>query len=229
MPFNISNFKSNIENYGVLQNNKFEIYIRPPNILLNSTLNDGNNQININDMIRLLKFRAEDVRVPGVSILTADINRYGVGPFHKFPFNAQVNEISLTFLSDRYGFIWQFWHNWLKTIFDFNGSDDATSGSRNRQPTYATEYRDNYSSEMQIIIYDNVGEDYIKVNLHKAFPIAFRDNMLDWADNNELLNINVNISFTEFTIQSSTIENNIDDENDIRLSAYEPTVTTLTP
>ena len=38
MPFNISSFKSNIENYGVLQNNKFEIYIRPPDILLNSLI-----------------------------------------------------------------------------------------------------------------------------------------------------------------------------------------------
>jgi hypothetical protein len=229
MPFNISSFKSNIENYGVLQNNKFEIYIRPPDILLNSLINDGKSQININDMVRLLKLRAEDVRVPGVSHLTADINRYGVGPTQKFVFNSQLNEISLTFLSDRFGFIWQFWHNWMKLIFDFNGADDSTSGSRNKQPTYTTEYRDNYATEMQIIIYDNVGEDYIKINLHKAFPVAFRDSILDWSDNNELLTINVNISFTEFTVQSSTVETNIDDENVIYFNGYESTTATVTP
>ena len=126
----------------------------------------------MNDITRLLKFRAEDVRVPGISHLTADIARYGVGPTFKFPFNSNINEISLTFLSDRYGFIWQFWHNWMKTIFDFNGSDDATNGARNRQPTYTTEYRDNYSTEMQIIIYDNVGEDYIKINF--VSPVSYQ-------------------------------------------------------
>jgi len=229
MPFNISNFKSNIESYGILQSNKFEMYIRPPNILFNTSINDGNNEITMNDLTRLLKFRAEDVRVPGISLLTADIARYGVGPTFKFPFNNLINEINVTFLSDRYGFIWQFWHNWMKAIFDFNGLDDATTGARNRQPTYTTEYRDNYSTEMQIIIYDNTGEDYIKINLHKVFPISFRDIMLDWGNNNELLSISVNLSFTEFTIQSSTVENNIDDENVIYFSGYQPTTTEIAP
>ena len=54
MPFNISSFKSNLEKYGYLQNNKFEVYVRPPNVLVDKNILDLKNQQNKVKLIIIL-------------------------------------------------------------------------------------------------------------------------------------------------------------------------------
>ena len=38
MPFNINNFKTEISSNGILQNNKYQVYITPPPVLSGSSL-----------------------------------------------------------------------------------------------------------------------------------------------------------------------------------------------
>jgi hypothetical protein len=216
MSFNINNFKSNIQNYGYLPSNKFEVFLRPPNLLFNNALNNQGTETQVSDVIKLIKFRAEDVRAPGVTLLSADVPRYGVGTTQKMPFNAQLNEITLTMLSDGYGDLWRFWHNWIRSIFEFNGIDSATTGRNNTLASYSTEYKDNYATTMQIIIYDMFGNAIIKFNLYELFPTGMRETQLDWSDNNNLLRISVNLTFNEFTIVGNTLQSERTMFDDIR-------------
>lgn len=204
MSFNISSFKENINVYGYLTSNKFEVYLRPPEILLNDTIRNFNDEVLVSDIIDLLRFRVEDVKAPGIGLLTADVARYGLGPTQKMPFNAQFNEITLTMLCDRGGFLWRFWHNWVRGIFQFNGTESFGNGTNSNPPTYTTEYKDNYATTMQIIIYDQYGEEVNTLNLFESFPTGIRDTQLDWSDNNNLLRLNVNISFNEFLLAGNS-------------------------
>lgn len=205
MSFNINNFKSNIQGFGYLPSNKFEVYLRPPDVMLNNAVNNQGTETEVSQIIKLIKFRAEDVKVPGIALQTADVARYGIGTTQKMPFNAQFNEIGLTMLSDGYGDLWRFWHNWIRSIFEFNGTDGASVANANRPASYTTGYKDDYSTMMQIIVYDMFGNAINKFNLYEVFPTGMRDIQLDWSDNNNLLRLNVNITFNEFTIVGNAL------------------------
>lgn len=204
MPFNISSFKTNIQDYGYVQTNKYEVYVRPPNVLLNSSILNFNTEASVSNIIKLLKFRTEEVYLPGIGIQSADVSRYGIGPTQKFPFNAQFNEIRLTLVSDGYSQIWQFWHHWLRNVFQFNGTDGNVAG--NRIATYTADYKDNYSTIIQIIIYDNLGNPVQKVNLYEAFPTVMKEIPITWKENNELIKFNISLAYKEFTLEGSVLQ-----------------------
>lgn len=184
MPFNIENFRKNIEKYGYADNNSYSVLVQTPPILGGSSTNPER-----------MSFRIDQIRVPGISLQTADINRYGIGPTQRQPLNAQFQEVSMSVLGDRECQFWQFWYEWTRAIFQFNGA-----GSGNQVPNYTTEYKDQYASTIVIFIYDHEGRPVQQVNLFEAYPTAIRDFPLAWGDPG-LLKINVSLIYTEYTIQ----------------------------
>ena len=46
-----------------------------------------------------LKYRIDQIRVPGIALISADTQRYGVGPTQKMPYSSQFNEITWFFPS----------------------------------------------------------------------------------------------------------------------------------
>jgi len=214
MPFNISTFKTEIANYGYLQTNKYQIYITPPKIFTGSSLSVPSigagganilpNLVSMQDISKRLMFRADAINVPSVSLTVQDVNRYGVGIAQKQPVNATFNTLNATFISDGYGEIWQFWYQWLRTIFQFSGSD-GNAGFQNSSGNYSLQYKDDYSTTITLIIYDNYGNAVQKIDYTQAYPYAVNDIQLNWNDANQLLKINVAIAFTDFTIQDSSV------------------------
>lgn len=209
MPFNIDGLKANIENFGYLKNNSFEVLVAPPPILQGRNINILGTPANVKNIIDNLTFRIEQVRSPGINLALAQVNRYGYGVTQPMPYNAQLQDTTFSILVDGFGEIWQFWYNWTRAIFEYSGNDSSRVGTANRLPSYLTEYKDNYSTTMQIVIYDTFGNAIQRVNLHEAFPSAMREIPLGWNDNQNLMRLSVSISFTEFTIVGSAVEGNI--------------------
>lgn len=205
MPFNIDGFKQNLSDFGYLDNNSFEVIISTPQILFNSMMSNQGTPTSIQKIAKNLKLRVDQVRAPGVSLMTSDINKFGLGATQKMPYNSQLQEISFSMLVDHYGEIWQYWYNWIRGINQFSGSDGNAGTFYNALPSYETEYKRNYSTVMQIIIYDHFGNAIQKMNLYEAFPTSIREVPLAWGDSN-LLKLNVSIAYTEFTIFSTGIE-----------------------
>lgn len=202
MPFNIENFKSNLDEYGYLQNNKYELWVNPPRMFEGASLTTESTQSSPNDIMRNLKFRIDSVKAPGIQLLSADNNRYGVGPTQKQPFNAQFNELGFSFVSDVFGELWQYWYNWIREIYQFNGRD----GNSDTLAGYTSRYKEEYATFIQLIIYNNEGDIVQSFNFYDAFPTSINEVPLSWNDTNQLVRVGVTLSYKEFTIQSSTIQ-----------------------
>jgi len=209
MPFNINNFKTNLEDYGYLKSNSFQVFIQPPAIMFGNMLNSGGNLSQLNELSTLQTFRIDQVKVPGINLASADVNRYGAGPTQKQPYNAQFTEVQMSILSDNEASIWQYWYNWVRAIYEFNGTESSGFGEINRFPSYLSEYKSNFSTIMQIVMYDQEGNAVQRINLYEAFPTSLREVPLAWADDDNLVKINVSIAYTDYTITSSVLENPI--------------------
>lgn len=198
MAFNIEKFRTNIRDYGYLDNNSFSVLVQTPPVLFQTYLGNQGTPTAVQKIAENMSFRIDQIRAPGIALMTADVSRYGVGPTQKQVFNAQFQEIFLSMLTDHYCEIWQYWYNWTRAIFQYNGT--SMSGT----PSYAAEYKQNYSTTIVILIHDHFGNIIQKISLFEAFPTAFREVPMAWGDPG-LMKINVGISFTEYTIENTTL------------------------
>jgi hypothetical protein len=210
MPFNLKTLKSNIADFGYLKQNKFEVFVKPPKILENTILNSNGREIPVNVLNNMMRYRIEQVTVPGVSLLSSDVHRYAIGPTQKIPYNAQFYDTTFSVLVDRNTDLWDFWYNWVNSIFNFNGleptGNNLVTGSR--IPTYTARYKDDYSTIMMIVIYNDAGETVKTINLYDAFPSSVRPINFGWNDNTSLLRLSVSITYSSYTIVGSNVVNN---------------------
>jgi len=199
MAFNISSFNSNIARYGVLQNNKFFIVMSSPQLIRETVWNRGAG-IDVNGIERLIQFRAEQARLPGVLLQTNDVRRYGLGVNEKMPFNAQFTDTSFTFLADSNGSIYRYFYAWMTSVVDFTGTLLNYS-----VPTYTTNYKDDYVSDIDIFVFDNYGLLTKQVTFYDAFPNSLNDINLDWGNNNSLMKVTVGFTFKNWSVDQVDI------------------------
>jgi hypothetical protein len=214
MAFNLDRFKSNLDSYGYLKNNIFEVGVQTPNFMLGSVLNNNGNVSSMSNLNNVMKFRIDQTSVPGVSLLSGDHALYGVGPTQKMPYGAFFHDITFSILLDKKADLWQFWYNWVRYIFEFNGTEPNSRNfniggvdSSYRTPGFTARYKDDYSSMMQIVMYDTTGHVVQRVNLYEAFPSSVREIPLSWNDHGDLLRIAVSITYSHFSIEGSNFSN----------------------
>lgn len=200
MPFNLNNFKTNIRDFGYLNNNNFAVLVQTPNLLRGALLNNQGTDGSTNQIARNMSFRIDQVRAPGISIESSEVSRYGVGPIQRQPIGAAFQELYFSILCDQYSEIWQYWYNWSRLVFEYNGVNGSA-------PSYSANYKEDYSSIVQIQMYDKFGNIIQKINMFQSFPTSMREVQLNWADGN-LTKLNIAMSFTEYTIENSTIQKN---------------------
>lgn len=202
MAFNIEEFNSSISNYGVLQPNKFLVYFATPRSLAGTFSNSGNPLFNL-DTSYLMQMRAEQARIPGINIMTVDNNRYGLGVMQRMPFNAQFTDTSITFIADGKGEIYKYFYSWFTSIIDFNGSASSNMNGAfmaNPQPSYTMGYKDDYVTDIYILVFDNIGNLAKQIILYNAFPNTMNDINLDWGNTNSLMKITVGFTFKEWSM-----------------------------
>lgn len=207
MSFNVSRFKSNLNEYGYAKNNRFEVFVQPPKFLQNKVLVTKDRQISINNINNMMRYRIEQVKSPSVSLLSIDTSRYAIGPTQKMPYNAQFFDITFSVLVDKNTDLWDFWYNWINAIFNFNGQEPGGNNlfTGTRIPNYITEYKDEYSTMMMIVIYGESGETIKTINLYEAFPSSMREVQLAWNDNVDLMRLALTITYSGYSIVGSNI------------------------
>lgn len=189
--FDIKEFKSYIGNTGTLPTNRYYVGIPVPRVLFNSQLVVNNVQRRMTQFTEDLQFRAEAVRAPGVTINMTNVNRYGVGPIQKFPYNAQFTDTSMTFLADKESLVWIFFYNWMNNVFSFS-QDESPDGNYAR---FRSNYMMDYVVDIKIYVYDYDGKLSTTVELIDAYPISMNDVNLAWGDNNQAKKITVSFAF----------------------------------
>ena len=210
MAFNVNRFRENIASYGYAKQNKFEVFVQSPRIFQNSSMNINGRELNFNDINNLLRYRIEETSTPTISLLSSDVHRYAIGPTQKMPYNAQYTDLSFTIIADRNADLWDFWYTWVNSIFNFNGYEPSGNNliTGRRIPTYTSKYKEEYSTIMMIVIYNDVGETIKTINLYDAFPSSVREIPLSWADRSSIMRLAVSITYSMYTIVGTNVANN---------------------
>lgn len=203
MAYNIGDIVQSVGRNGVLPTNKFLVQFKTPKILqdtsISSILTDGKRTT---DSERLISLRAEQARIPGITYMVSDVNRYGVGPMQKMPYNVSFTDTSVTFLADRRNQIYNYFYTWMNNIFDFSGLTNY--GTVNSAPSYKAQYKDDYCVDLNIIVFDNNQRVVSEIIMKKAFPISLNDIPLDWNRQNDLMRITVGFTFMDWTVRDVT-------------------------
>lgn len=210
MAFNINRLRSNIVDYGYAKQNKFEVFIQAPRLFQNAYLNINGREVSVDNLNRLQRYRIEQVTAPGVSLLSSDVHRYAIGPTQKMPYNAQYIDTTFSVLVDRNADLWDFWYSWINAIFNFNGLEPNGNNliTGGRIPTYTSRYKDDYTSIMMIVVYNDLGETIKTINLYDAFPSSIRPIPLAWNDNQSLLRLAISVTYSSYTIVGTNTVNN---------------------
>lgn len=217
--FNINTFISDIRNRGVVKSHSFMVNIIPPKVIRNQWSDSRN-----------ILIRCEGASLPAVNFQMGELFRHGYGGVESMPHNVQFEPINLMFLLDGNAEIYTFWYKWMNGILNFNRSSGLNTPDENNKRPYEMAYKDDYATEIKILIYNEAADAIIQATLNDAFPIGIPDIPLNWSSTNELIKINIPISYRDFyaqttfadsarnvsTFLSSTLPNNQLNKNSIR-------------
>lgn len=206
--FSISEFKSNIDQKGVLQNNRFIVDFGLPEYL---KLDRGYEDLN------LVSLRCEAASIPGISITTIDMPRIGFGPLEFQAHNFTQSDIVLTFLVDAHGSVPKLFYDWLNTIVNFQVSKGHSGLNRvvglsgiekaYQSGAYEVGFKDDYSVNLNITVYDKdqqsagLGTEVMKLTAYKAYPKEMTSIDMAWVNDSELMRIQVAFTYTDFSIE----------------------------
>lgn len=178
-----------------MRTNKFLVRIHLPRGMQNYAV--------LNGTARYLEYWCESVNIPGVSLATMDVFRYGYGNYEKKPYNAITNDVNLGFISDAGASVWSFFQQWLRMIVNYdmrdginNGSNGTTSnGVLPGQLPFQLAYKEDYVSDVQILVFDEQTDvPHLVIVLREAFPLFVGDVALNWNDTNNVARVPITLS-----------------------------------
>lgn len=207
MTFDINSFKSELNQNGYIKPHDYNLLIYLPPIMAGSTLFGSTGvSASASSVVPLLSMRVNECRSPLLTLVSSDVSRYGIGPTQKMPHNAQFQDMWISIICDKYGTIWNFWHTWLNSIFSFSPIYNAQTGTPyNSVASYTTEYKSNYSSNMLLNIYDQMAGTILEFNMSMAFPIQMREVALSWNSQNEIVLLNIDLTYKDYSIVGSSM------------------------
>lgn len=202
--FNVSEFRSEIAKKDILRTNRYLVEFFLPTGLVG--LEDS--EI-LTQTVRSMEFWVESATIPGTSMVTHDIRRYGYGPLEKRPVAPMFMDCTMTVLSDAQSDNWRFFKRWQQLVTNFEAREGIvgtqaplrSNGNITNAAPYEVAYRTEYVSDVRIIAYDLEGNPAKIVVLREAFPINVGDIAVSWADNNSVMRFPVILSYLDFFTQ----------------------------
>ena len=206
--FNVNRFRSEIFKTGVLKNNKFFVRMYSPRGFSSSGNTDA--ALLASTTVRFLEFWCESTNLPGVSLSTTEVRRYGYGAMEKKPYVTVTNDVTMSFIGDGKGIIWSYFQNWIKLIVNYDMRNGITkeSGILRNQSPFELAYKEEYAVDIHISVFDDAGNEIIHVVLRDAYPTFVGDIQLNWGDTNSLMRVPVTFSFFDWYNEKLTLANN---------------------
>lgn len=195
--FCINDFLSQVEDNGILRTNKFKARFPIPNALLAQ-------QPALTETSRLLEFWCTSAQIPSLIFATHPNMRYGYGTPENKPFLSQIQNLNFTFLSDGTGAIWSFFYNWMNTIINIRLQDGIRGSGVNQQP-YEVGYKFDYVSDINVLVFNDVGDLVYNVLLTEAYPVFLGELSFNWADKNNFVQFPISFTFNTWEF-SNVIE-----------------------
>lgn len=183
MPFNISNFTSQLNSGRNAKPSLFECLMTRPR---------GN--VNVE---RDLTFRIEKAVVPGRQALTLESVTYGP-PTNIAYGSGNPNELGLTIiLSEDYREKLYF-EEWLDTVI---GNYRTGESSANK---YDVGYYSEYIGNLKIYTYSDTAKNNYTIECTEIYPVNIGDVQLDWNSGSEIAKLDVNFRYKQYIDKKET-------------------------
>jgi hypothetical protein len=190
----IENLKSSIVKHGgVAQENRFAVYMTPPNqTLFNIDLSNIitsaiSGTFNVRSLIndpRDIAILCESCTLPGRQILTADYQ--SVKQSVKIPYGFINEDVTFTFLLTNDYYIKKIFDHWSDQIIGYNN--------------YRANYLNNYVTDVTIVQLNKKNLPIYKVVLHNAYPVTFNPITLDNNAENTAQKFSVTMTYENFFV-----------------------------
>lgn len=189
----LSKFYASLKKHNIAKTNRFDVEFAIPPILGPS--------FNSSETQQLLQLRCEAANVPGVTVTTADVQRYGYGLHEKIPTGATMSDFTCSFIGDSEGLIYKFFYLWTTGIVKWDEKPNAgAKPSYNQLRPYEHEYKQRYATRIQLYTYNESDDNLIGYQLHDAFPVSIGEIQYNWGDTDNLVRIPINFAYSYFTV-----------------------------
>jgi hypothetical protein len=195
---NINDFKALLNKFhGVARTNMFDVQIPVPPMMRGQT-NINNNEVTATQISLL----CEQATLPGVSLNTVDIRRYGTGATEKKPYLPTFADQTFMFIGDNVGAVHGFFYKWMNGIIKYDvNPGNLTRTGYNGSSAFEVEYKNSYAVDIVITCYDEADNSIIVCRLYNAFPIFLGDVQLSWADNDQYMRIPVTFTYYNWDLE----------------------------
>lgn len=188
----LAQFYSSFKKDGIAKTNRFETRITMPKIL---------NNANKTDLQTMLTLRCESANIPGVTITTTDIQRYGYGLTEKVPTNVATGDLTCSFIGDADGSIYKLFYRWLAGIIKWDEYPNlAGKSSYNNLRPYEHEYKSEYQGLINIITYSENDDKLISYDFFDVYPVGIGEIQYNWGSNDELVRIPIQFAYSYFKV-----------------------------
>lgn len=190
---------ANIVKYGVAQTNLGLVTINSPKILMT--------RYSLGSIVSGAGSFIEGFNVPGKSIQTSDVRRFGVGPLLKNPVGSTgQNTTTITVIGDAQGRFYNFYYLWMNSIVRTEGLDKAWTQTLNDAYPYEVSYYDDYATNIVMHECDVRMDIVTETTLIGAFPISISEKQMNW-NNTGMMTFTVELAYRYTTIKD--VETNV--------------------
>lgn len=194
--FNIDNFRAYINQNGVLRNNRFIVEIPlPRELVVGSTALSPQEA---SSTARNLELVCDTINWPSTSLQVYGVRRYGYGYVERKPTMGNFGMVQCTFISDQKTDVHKFFSEWIKLITNYDNSQGIRGATSRGRVPYEIGYKEEYTVDLKIRIYDVSGKEVRAISLRQAFPVNLADVSLSWGNTNELTRIPVAFTFMDW-------------------------------
>ena len=189
--FNVQRLKSQIsETNGLMRPNLFLVQCTNPLCIVENTNEPS-------------KFLVSSATLPGKMVTVQQHRRLGYGTEDRRITGAVMPDVTLTFFVGNNGQPLTYFNEWFEYLFFTNGTKgtDGLSNSRG-VPLFNIGFRDQYISTIDILLYDQTQNNFLKYTLHEAFPMQIGDVELAWADNDSFASVAINFTYRYYTMDT---------------------------
>lgn len=187
MSFNISEFSSKLNKYGLSRDNLFLVNITPPDLGVDMPAQD-------------LRFFCNSVSLPALSITTADVQTQGYGLAEKRPTGLPLDNLNTVFMVDSTYRVKEFFHRWAQSIVNYD-NNNGYNYEYNRMLPYETAYKDSYVGTIQIFVYSYNERDIKYVyEFGHAYPVALGEITTSWENNDNVMVMPVQFAYDQYKV-----------------------------
>ena len=185
MSFNIQNFNSNLNQYGVSKQSHFEVFF---------PLHNGDQRAANGQQLNL-GFRCETAMLPGQSIATVENRTYG--PQRKMAYGNIYTDMSFSLLCSTNLREKVFFDDWVNYIVGVNSSTN--------NHTYDVKYFIDYARPVNIKQFDPNGKVIYSVNLIQAYPLAVSPLSLN-HDSSDVHKLSVTMTYHRWELDHNWVD-----------------------